>query len=369
MAFCVIDPRSGVILAEAATWAGGPETGRIVLRTGVEGTASVRGRMIDDQARPVPGAVVLIGGRPFEAGADGRFEAARLPAGTASVVAFALGYAPTRAVLVALPAEERLDLPDLVLSRAGVEVRGRIADEAGEPIPGARVRVDFGGAAVYETRTGPDGTWSQRGPATGEEGCHVTVSAVGYGRAGRQVRLEPLEEQADFALAALSPGITGRLFMPPRLGGVALLLAGQDGPPARPGSWSRVPAEFDGRDFTVRDVPAGRYRMRLVVGGFAVRDLGVQTVKAGETLDLGMLIAQPGGTIRGSVEPPAASESLLIGIAILDLWTPVAADGSFLLDGIPPGTFDLRTWSGKHYGNSLPVTVRSGEETEVLFRR
>jgi hypothetical protein len=369
MVFRVIDPRSGVILAEAVTWVGGPESGSIVLRTGVEGTASARGRVIDDQARPVPGAMVMIGGRPLEAGADGRFLAVRLPAGTASVLAFALGYAPTEAVMATLRAKERLDLPDLILSRAGVEVRGRVGDEAGEPIPGARVRVDFGGEAVYETRSGPDGTWSQRGPGTGEEGCHVTVSAVGYGRAGGPVRLEPLEERADFALADLSPGITGRLHPRPRLGGVALLLAPGDGPPAQPGSWSRAVAEFDGRDFTVRDVPAGRYLMRLVAGGIAVRDLGLQTVKAGETLDLGKVFAQPGGTIRGRVEPPAASESLLIGIAILDLWTPVASDGSFLLDGIPPGVFDLRTWSDKHHGQSLTVEIRAHRETEVHFRR
>ena len=62
MVFRVIDPRSGVILAEATTWAGGPENNRIVLRTGVEGTASVRGRVIDDRSWPVAGAVALIGG-------------------------------------------------------------------------------------------------------------------------------------------------------------------------------------------------------------------------------------------------------------------------------------------------------------------
>jgi hypothetical protein len=283
-------------------------------------------------------------------------------------VAFALGYAPTRAVLVALPAEERLDLPDLVLSRIGVEVRGRVSGGAGEPIPGARVRVDFGGEAVYQTRSGPDGTWSQRGPGTGEEGCHVTVSAVGYGGAGGPVRLEPLEERGDFALAALSPGISGRLRDRPRTGGAALLVAPAGEGALRPGSWLRVPAECDGRDFLVRDVPAGRYRIRIVAGGFAVADLGEHTVKTGELLDLESLSLEPGGAVRGRVEP-AGSGPEYIGIFALGLWSAVAPDGSFYLDGIPPGGWELVEFTGKHYGQSLPVEVRAGKETEALFRR
>ncbi|HTY42350.1 MAG TPA: carboxypeptidase regulatory-like domain-containing protein [Thermoanaerobaculia bacterium] len=125
--------------------------------------ASIAGRVVDAQGKPVPGAAVTLepsrGGRgrfaAFAAGSrgpragmtartgpDGSFRLDGLPAITsgAPLVATHAGYAPAERPGVTLKPGQTLANVVLVLP-AGLSVKGRVVDAASQPVSGAEIRV------------------------------------------------------------------------------------------------------------------------------------------------------------------------------------------------------------------------------------
>ncbi|PYR49623.1 MAG: hypothetical protein DMF95_11820 [Acidobacteria bacterium] len=122
--------------------------------------AAIRGQVVDDENRGVPYAFVRLfpQGMPYalraiRAESDGRFEFADLAAGTFRVTASAAGYAPIDGAPV-LPGLPVLGSgPTVTVSaaqaRESVKIRmkhlatiaGRVLDERGDPVEGARVQL------------------------------------------------------------------------------------------------------------------------------------------------------------------------------------------------------------------------------------
>lgn len=198
---------------------GNLDVGAIALEPGV----LIRGRVIDDLNGPVPGAVVEYqadgggrggrgggrggpfgggrggpfgGGAPADlvrdavAGADGSFAIGPVPYGAAQLSADAERHLAARSDTVQI--DERTAPPtlELLLRRAG-QIRGVVRDAAGQPVADARVS-----AAVY---VAPDAEQNDRGGRGGPRG--------GRGRGGRGGEAVTTDENGEFALTELEPGL------------------------------------------------------------------------------------------------------------------------------------------------------------------
>ncbi len=124
------------------------------LAQSVMGDASVRGRVVDERAAPIAGAVVSFtndhGGWNVRADTDaaGGYRFDGLPAGPLRIGADSLAYTYAETTL-SLPEKGEVVAPDIVL-RAGGAVAGRIVDEAGRPFPGGRVQASVNSLAPRE---------------------------------------------------------------------------------------------------------------------------------------------------------------------------------------------------------------------------
>src|SRR3954471_3313866 len=135
--------------------------------------STVRGRVIaDDTGDPIPHARVAVAsnapGTPVSVADGDRSFVLAVPANAAAIVASKTGYA-------------RLEMPlagarqpfELRLRKGGV-VSGRVVDEFGEPVAGARITVERASAALRAERTPA----SAGPPPPGATGARVAAAAT-----------------------------------------------------------------------------------------------------------------------------------------------------------------------------------------------
>jgi protocatechuate 3,4-dioxygenase beta subunit len=176
--WAVVHPLHGQIPWKPATGAWevelllGPDA-----RASKEGEVVVSGRVVGVDGAPVPGARVLGFGPPGFTDREGRFELrGKVPPGgkNVGIHATAEGFQPTKFEAVFL--QPGADATGRVLAFTGVllPVRGRVEDEEGRPLGGARVVLPRFGV----TWTGPDGWWRTEGiPGSVSK---ATISLRGY---------------------------------------------------------------------------------------------------------------------------------------------------------------------------------------------
>jgi len=129
-------------------------TATITMRGGIVATGTVH----DADGKPVAGAVVVRGDRPYwEVGSQevrtdeqGRYRLPPLPAGKVTLTAIAQGWMPA---LTKVDIRQGMDPVDFHLRR-GKELRLRLVDLAGKPVPGVDVQIKKwrGGESLYNYR-------------------------------------------------------------------------------------------------------------------------------------------------------------------------------------------------------------------------
>jgi protocatechuate 3,4-dioxygenase beta subunit len=177
---------------------------RLVLRRGRKGF----GRVVDSADQPVAGASLVLQREPsgdrmmrsFDdgesgrfkatAGADGRFEIPDLPPGAFQLTARGSGYAPITvpglAIAPGAGSTGGIDLGTVVLVR-GVALEGYVSDPQGKPVEGVRISVAAAGA---------EPTFGM-GPADGlEDASPVITAADGFFRVADRRAGETLDVEA-----------------------------------------------------------------------------------------------------------------------------------------------------------------------------
>ncbi len=387
------------------------------------------------RARIVVRSPALAGARVVLTGPDGRYRVAELPAGSYTVVASKSGFVPeTRGAetgpggVALAEGEERSDV-DFELSRAGV-VSGRIRDEDGSPLEGARVEVwrtgiangqrvlSVVGRATADDRgrfrvgglppgfylvSAADPAWDAAADPVGPLSYAPTYyPGVAFPDAAARVSVQAGRE---------TPGIefTVRVVRPVRVSG--RLIAYDD----RPLVAGAITLTAEGLGRTVAPVglaagdvviwPDGRFSFRNVIPGrYVIRARGqtepggtplfgtFSAVLEGTDLDKLTIVLSPGGTVEGGIElersrgvPPLTLSGLRVravaadGVAFADALSELAdRDGRFVVRGVMPGRYVFRveglpeSWVLKAVTLrglqvvDLPVALESGERVEAL---
>lgn len=330
----VVDADSQQRLADVSVWASEREGGRVGI--GFDPTMTSR---TDER---------------------GEFQIEGVHAGELELVASAQGY--RRTVLpVTVPEDGVVPVVTVAIAR-GLELRGRVVDEGGQPVPGIRVSAR---AADWELL---GATLPSSGHArTGPEGSFLIE---GLGRGKHEVRGEA--EDGGLARAVAEPGgaeVTLRLDRPGTVwGGVR---AGQGRSPAGiklrlsgSGSFWGEATSDEGGSFRFEKVPPG---VLILTAEGPSATAGPQEVKveAGRTTNVEVVL-EATGTILGVVRGLTAAQ--IEGCVVFSVRARVQpdADGVFRLDGVPEGR-ELVSVSvnGQRLTKTVPVDVKAGETVSI----
>ena len=347
--------------------------------------AAIEGEVRDPGGQPIAGAVVVLSRETRDrlsgtlpAGLavsdwDGRFEFEDTRPGQHVVSASARGFAAALTPSFELKARQRRQV-SLTLQPGGQVLQGRVLDEGGGPIPGARVtaRITLSGGALlpgpakllqaladgegrYELALSPR-EYTVRAEASGYAAFETTVAVT---RAIRQdLRLHPA--------ARLSGRIVERATGQP-VAGADVQVVPTDF--REDGNARATRADGDGR-FAFDDLSAGQYRIDArqgaLVGAGTVIDLIATTTVDGVEVALdpavvvtGRLIAEGGRTVPG------------VEVAIGSRTTVSADDGRFQIEGVPTGRQRLRVtpsnegWKGTD--KELEIGSRGLDGVEITL--
>ena len=368
-------------------------------------TATLCGRVVEaDSGKPLAGVRLVVRGDDavFEARslADGRYSFRGLGPRRYRLSAEDDRFVPwTRSVSVASGQAETQDVP---LARAATLV-GRVVNEEGAPIEGARVRLTRGGENVFRAfmrsmeeeqavRSGRDGSFRATRLAAGDNqrldvrhddyeeraigGISLAPGATRSGltvvmRRGLSVRGIVKDEEGrplagcEVSLSAMREIRAGR-------GGVQMGLIG-------PGNQVRRETGADGR-FEFRGLKAGEYTLSARRPGFSrasVDPVNVSEARASEPLELTL---RPGSTISGVLRDrtgngasgwfvsarPAGQGGMAMGPGANRTEEPTGPDGAFLLEGLNAGeSYELQVMGQAGLGPRRSGIVAPAEGVEL----
>jgi len=337
-------------------------------------SASVTGSVIDEKTRrPLPGVRVSAstGGFSFRPGettsrrartdAKGKFRIAGLAARRYSIQASKTDYLPSTMPGIVAAVSAPGSVVIALTNAAGVS--GRVTDEKGAPVPGARVRfvaeqglqaILRGGPAAFLGRpgvsTGPDGGFRLRGLAA-EKNLTLEAARTGYVPARRPgVTLRAGEVVKDVSLVlkrgreargrvvdgAGQPiaGAEVRLSRPERGGNRFMFQIG-----AMTGDREK-PDASSGPDgsFRVGGLEAGEYALAVSREGYATKRIPSVNVVASGPNDLPPVVLSAGAEIAGFArngkgEPVVGAQIFSFGEGTMLGDTSTDPEGRFRLDG------------------------------------
>lgn len=255
-------------------------------------------------------------------------------------------------------------------------VVGRVVDIAtGEPVAGARVSVRRNPPVL----SGDDGSFRIEGLAPGAYKPSVKADA-GYGEAETSVHLG-LGETSDPVLVRLHPAAT--------VAGVVMIKSGDEMRPCENGSASLRPVPNVGSNsyhgaiqvegqVRMQGVLPGRYEVTAFCTGYVSEDAYGEIVVADEPVEGLQWDVEPGGTIRGRVVVAEAEQLRGLQVSARSSGgeargktgaartTKFDDDGSFVLEGLSPNTYELRARGTlvPEAEEPLAVEVSQGEVVE-----
>jgi len=270
---------------------------------------SLRGTLLDRDARPVPRALVSLGRLArARTNSKGQYAFLNVPAGTHELKVFKPGF-PIKSERVRVGAgrnEAMLSLSArsgkrggeasaLIRHGSGTHMRGAVTSAAGPPVRGAKVTLMQSGKAV-SVKTGPRGDFLFSDLETGR--YRVLVSKAGYQSLAETVSVEPGASRVrsyQMKRTALRPSVTSRaktgVAAPAAVRANAIAAGRVVGrvfhattrAPVR-GALVILPGHEPVKtnaagSYTIKRVPAARHRVVVKTNGFAPADRHVQVAR------------------------------------------------------------------------------------------
>jgi len=349
-------------------------------------SGSIRGR----DGAPIAGAEVNFVGRRAKSDAEGNYRVDGVRAADMNfdpwVVVEAAGFANAARVF---RRPERWDRGgvDFVLDPA-VPLKGVVADEEGRPVQGTQVTLMVADVGVETVHSGPDGRFEMRAAA------------------GREARLSvhPPEPFADWLAPDVPPipadGSEVRVVLRRAPPGTRVVVEVRDAATGRPldptrvelhlVDWRNSPRHYgvpprieSGRAVFERVLPGAWIAWVSAPGSApARREFRVEPGAAETSVTVP---CAPTGTVRGRLEGAGRLERRgmvflsLVGVESLPQWVElesapdlinaanVETDGSFRVEGAPPGPMRIRTEFPGFRGET-EVEVLPGAEVEAVIR-
>jgi protocatechuate 3,4-dioxygenase beta subunit len=365
--------RSPGFLTQGVRAARPPTEKALVIR--MEAANVLRGRVVDENDAPIPGARLDLRwqdhlpeererriGEPVFRGArtdaDGRFEIREIPTGSAYLGVTASGFVPIEGRELELPRSPEAGELRLVLDRGAI-LQGRVTAASGEPVPGTRV-----GAAGVSALTDDDGLYWLEGVATGPG--DVLVIHPSHGRLVKPFDIQPGVNVLD---ASFDPGVevTGRVIDDagrPVTG--ARVDLGTDSRFVRK-QYQDVTGE-DGR-FRLMPVADGRYLLSAEAEGFSETAAAAAVEVAGQPVANLEITLDRGAMLSGEILGLAAEDLAKVTIeargergATADAWTD--GRGRYEVRSLRPGDWVVRArlWDGQRQAQVRVSIGRSDRE-------
>lgn len=370
--------RPGVTLKTGEALAGVSLT----LKKGLE----ARGRVVDSQGKPVPGAEIRVTARDGRGGGfgnvrqqiralgmdaskpdavsrpDGAFLVRGLEPGDYTAAVSRDGYARKSAPNLLVAASAENVWPAIALAN-GVAISGFVRDSQGQAIAGAQIYgISMGeGTRPQSVTSEVDGRFRLDG-LTAEKSIFLNLTAPGFAPAQKNVT-PPAEDVAIVLKTAgtvrgrVEDGDTKRPITDftagrtgPRGGGMVFQMGTQGG--------DRAFQSEDG-SFELPDVPAGKWTIRAGASGYRNGETSGVELGEGETKDGVVISLRKGGSLSGRVlDPrkgtgvpnaavswqaagtsggPAGAMLARMGVGAPNTATNTDADGRFRFDGLPEG--------------------------------
>jgi protocatechuate 3,4-dioxygenase beta subunit len=334
-----------------------------------------------DEGPPLPGRPAACPGGALSTTADGegrfRFDAAA--PGRWTLTATAAGWAPGR--LEGIEVADGGEVAGLrVALAAGSRLVGRVTDDAGEAVVGAKIGVvstTAAGTSHWARGESDDsGAYAVEGLAPGF--AEVSAYHPDYEKLSRELEVDSGEQRLDLNLRRRRQGreVAGTV-VDPSGAPVAGALVELRVPPTRGARGGRFPGPVvSGPDgaFALADASDGEYLARAEAQGYAAGDSAPFSVAGADVAGIEIRL-EPGaavvGTLRGLDLDELSQAAVYAGRVGGERRTgTVGYDSSYRVEGLAPGDWEVNAFlaSGRHAGGR--VTIEPGEaraELDLVF--
>jgi subtilase family serine protease len=289
---------------------------------------------------------------------DGSFVFASITEGTYQIL-FDGAIADPTPVIISGPG---LDSFELSLSR-GARISGTVRQPGSLPVAGAQVRLVDDQGTVGSRLTASDGSYTFEGISTGN--YTLIIDTLGFARSITPSAFTATTDQALDVNLTPESKLTGTiLYSTPPADTSPLRIVLTDAVNGDPNKVFTF--ETSSSTFQLGGLIAGQYNIRFERAGYVTAFRNNVNLGAASTVSVGSVNLQRAGSIAGLL---TSSDPLLLpDITIVsvyqgtDIVTSAVTDsaGNFRVDGLAPGTYQLRVNGATGLQSSSPVVVTEG---------
>ncbi|WP_433750424.1 carboxypeptidase regulatory-like domain-containing protein [Falsibacillus pallidus] len=292
-----------------------------------------------------------------------------LPTGSYVIVFTAPGYISETIPVLLEP--NSIETVDISLLDSPATIAGQVTDPAMVPIPNALVQVFDGASGVFVASQFTDGTGQYTISNLAGGQYQIVFTAPGFTDLISIVSVPSggtlsLDAQLDNVESHIYGTVVNELTNTPIFGALVQVFTDQ----------TALPVASDITDnlgrYDLFGLPPGTYTITISSPGFGQQSFNL-TIKASEVKEINIALTPSASSISGTVANsitstsiPGVSVSLVIpesGIIIRTVQT--AQDGSYLLDGVMPGSYQL-LFSGAGFANGYESAIILKGESLVV---
>jgi uncharacterized GH25 family protein len=359
--------------------AGATGTIKVTMHKGV----LVAGRVIDEGGAPIANARVTTAGiwdipggiEPVTTDGKGQFTFPGLAPGSHVLVATDGEHAPARSAPVSVTDQPIRNIT--ITMKEGGRLAGTVVDDLQKPVPFASVRVGGDGAQMWmvdarQATSDRAGRFEIKGLARTK--LKVRAESDDAASAVTSVDLTTIAAKTDLklgldvkgAIAGVVVDDTSQPVAEVQVNAFPDILGGNTPESISLAGMSSATTDGAGR-FSIRGLPEGSYRLRAARATGGRYDWGQQgtPAKVGDK-NIKITLAADGSVVGKLVLEGAGAPKAAIVQLGYQPSTPAAADGTFKLEGVAPGKYDLRV-RGADFAEftQRDVEVKPGKPTDV----